>query len=344
LLVAATGWAALLAGAVSGAEAPSIVANPTWSPDGREVAFAYTTSSTYRIVAAPVSGKGPIRTVLSAKNTNGCCDPMLWSPAGRILFDSNFTLISVPANGDKPIRLARDISWFILSPNGETAAYDGPGGHSPSGIGIVNVRGGKPVPVPRPARAADSVDGFSPDGTDLVFDRVPTLDGGPVAATRMVEHLSGGAPAPLSRTGMIGASHLPADAVQPQWSPNGRWIAFVHLGKLEVVKTVGARSPHVLAGWVVGGFSWSPNSKLLACFCGQNREHVRFTTIAPADARRTVLWANRSLHYLSEDSEDRPQWSRDSAKLVFLARVGPGYPPIQVWVVDADGTGLNRIA
>lgn len=331
---------ALLADArpVSSAGALSIDTNPTWSPDGNSVAFADADASNYRIVTAPVSGGGSIRTVYSASNADGCCDPMLWSATGRILFDSNFTLMSVRSSGGKATPLANNISWFILSPNGATAAFDD-AGQSATGIGLVDLSGGKPRSVLRPTTASDSVAGFSPDGTELVFGRGSATGG----STIMVEHVGGGDPVPLGESALIGASRLPAGAVDVQWSPDGRWIAFVHLGKLEVVRTAGG-APHVLAGWLWGGFSWSPNSKLLACLCGPNREHLRLTAISPQTTRRTILWANRSLHYLSEDSWDHPQWSPDGTKLAFLARVGPGYPAIQVWVVGADGAGLRRIA
>jgi Tol biopolymer transport system component len=344
VLVAVVLFACVLADAVSSASAPSIVTDPTWSPDGKDVAFAYTGTSTYRIVTAPSSGGGPIRTVFSGRYGDGCCDPILWSAAGQIVFDSNFTLTTVRPSDGKATRLASNISWFILSPNGATAAFDGPQGHSPSGIGLVNVTGGKPVSVPRPASVSDAVDGFSPDGTGVVFSRLPSSSSGPVQPTLLVEHVHGGAPVPLSKSALIGSAQVPADAVQPQWSPDGRWIAFLRLGKLEVVPTVGAGTPRVLAGWVVGGFSWAPNSKLLACFCGSNREHVRLTTATPQGTHRIVLWTNRSLHYRTLDSWDRPQWSPDGSKLVFLASVGRGNPSAQVWVVGANGSGLTRVA
>jgi Tol biopolymer transport system component len=329
---------------VSGASPLLISTDPTWSPNGNEIAFAEG-AATYRIVTAPASGGGAMRTVYSAKNVEGCCEPLLWSATGRILFQSNFSLMSVRPDGGKATTLASNISWFFLSPNGATAAFDGPGGKSPSGIGLVNVSGGEPVMVPRPANAGDVVNGFSPDGTDLIFSRVPFVNGEfDGSSAFMVEHVGGGTPVPLSRSGLIGASRLPADSLYPQWSPDGRWIAFYDRGKLEIVSTVDASAPRTVAGWVEEGFSWSPTSKLIACFCGPNREHVRFTTINSQGTKRTVLWASRSLHYRPEDSQDLPQWSPDGSKLVFLARVGPPLNPLQVWVVGADGTGLRRIA
>jgi Tol biopolymer transport system component len=276
-LIARVGIAAtlaLLAGVLtagaSSATDLSIVTNPTWSPDGTQLAFAYTADASYRVVTAPASGAGPIQTVWEAKNQDGCCDPMLWSrSSNRILFDSNFTLLSVPPGGAAPTRLAGNISWFTLSPNEETAAFDGPQDHSPSSIGLVNVTGGEPRLVPRPAAASDAVAGFSPDGTDLVFDREASF-GSSSRSVLMVEELRGGTPLPLGRSGLIGAARLPAAAVSPQWSPDGRWIAFEQLGKLNVVSTNGSAVPRTLAGWLDGAFSWSPTSKLLACFCGPN--------------------------------------------------------------------------
>ena len=339
VLIAVACVAAAMAGASSSGNGSVIASNPTWSPDGKAIAFAYATSQTYRIVTMPVTG-GAIRTVYSSTN-GGCCDPMLWSRTGRIVFVNNYSLISVAASGGKPKRLAVNAQWFILSPNGATAAWDEAGQQGPLGIGLVDVTDGSPTPVPRPASESDAVYSFSPDGTELVFGRASLTGASP--STLMVERLRGGAPLPLSRSGLIGQSRLPADAVDAQWSPDGRWIALVHRGKLEVVNTRGGQ-PQVLAAWVASGFSWSPRSTLLACLCGPNHEHLHLTTLNPQGTRKTILWTNRSLHYLNEDSWDRPQWSPNGSKLAFLARTGPGNPPTHVWVVNANGTGLKRIA
>ena len=338
-LLLTAGAAVSFAGAVSSASSPAIVTNPTWSPDGSEVAFAYTSSTNYRIVIAPAAGAGPIRTLYLATQ-DGCCDPMLWSAAGRLLYLNNYSLMSLPIRGGKPTKLVSNVSRFLLSPNSATLAFDGHEQQAPVRIGLVDVRGGKPTLVPGPATTIDSVDGFSPDGTELVFARGSLAGKG--GSTLMVEHVRGGKPVPLIRSGLIGASRLAAGGVDVQWSPDGAWIAFVRRGHLDVVSR-GTGATRVVAGWLRGGFSWSPNSKLLACLCGADREHLRFTTLEP-QGHSTVLWTNPSVHYVTENTVDRPQWSPDGSKLAFLARVGPGDPPIQVWVVGADGTGLKRVA
>ena len=330
---------------MSSADAPPIVTNPTWSPDGTQIAIAYTGAAKYRIVTTPAFGTGPTRIVYSAKNTEGCCDPMLWAAGGRILFIENFTLTSLPTAGGKPAKLFSSTPQFILSPNGATAAVDDgcACGGAPDAIGLVNVRGGKPLVIPKPARAEDVIDGFSPDGTELVFSRGSLT--GKTTAKLMAEHVGGGAPVPLGKSALIGASFIPAGATDVQWSPDGRWIAFVLGLKLEVVSTAGDAPPKVLAThFGADAFSWSPDSTRLAYGCCSNHQNQQFFTVAPDGTHPTVLWTNPSLHYISEDSVDRPQWSPDGSKLVFLARSGPGYPPIQVWTVGADGTGLKRIA
>jgi Tol biopolymer transport system component len=90
-----------------------------------------------------------------------------------------------------------------------------------------------------------------------------------------------------------------------------------------------------------GSFAWSPTSKLLAYTTTPG--YGRLVTVDVAGHRR-ILWANASFHYVTSDSWNRPQWSPDGTKLVFMALHGEGRPPAaQVWVVGADGTGLRQV-
>ena len=63
----------------------------------------------------------------------------------------------------------------------------------------------------------------------------------------MAAPIGGGKPVPLAQSGIPGAGLVPNDAPQVQWSPDGRWVAFVENQSLEVVRTAGGSAPRVLA-------------------------------------------------------------------------------------------------
>ncbi len=346
-MIARFSLALLAAAAVTttGAAAQQLdVANPTWSPNGKQIAYTVASSPRQRLVTAAATGTGA-RTLTAM---DSCCEPIRWAASGRIVFSSNYTIWSIPGNGGSPTKIADGSNWFILSPNLETVAFiEGCDcGHAPDAVGIVGVRGGAPVIVPRPDGVSDEIDGFSPDGTEVVFTRYPfNTSGSPVV---MVEHVSGGDPVPLASSGLIGSSFVPAGAERVQWSPDGRWIAFVLDFKLEVVSTAGGTARVLATKFGPHAFSWSPKSTRLAFDESFSTKHVawnsRLVTVDPRGQHRVVLWKDAAFKYVSDDSLDWPQWSPDGTKLVFMGIRGRSRPPAHIWVIGADGRGLQRVA
>lgn len=125
----------------------------------------------------------------------------------------------------------------------------------------------------------------------------------------------------------------------------GRPIAFVappH--RLELVSASGG-APLVLVPFGFGSFAWAPDSEHIAYVLqGRGPNVVSNDRLATVDlrGRRLALWSKAAgLHYLSNDSWDRPQWSPDGAQLIFAAIRGAVRPPAHIWVVGADGKGLK---
>jgi Tol biopolymer transport system component len=307
-----------------------------------------------------------------------CCSALLWASGGQLLFNPSGGLKTVPVQGGKPKRIAflscgtdRN-SWgcatsgLTLSPNLKYAATlttsDPSDPHSSYGIGLVKLDPGKqPVVLVSPLTAEesfgviDSALAFSPDSTQLVFSRSSWdgWDAGP-SSVRAIS-LAGGGSVPLAQSGIPGASLVPNDAAQVQWSPNGSWVAYTEADsagtfqRLEVVPT-DAGTPRVLATCNFSsllGFSWSPTSNLIAYDCeGQSDreesvESSQFETVKPDGTDSSDLLSGRNLAYDQAFFGIGPRWSPDGSRLLFLAQ-RPLSDIAHVWTVRADGSHLTR--
>jgi Tol biopolymer transport system component len=199
---------------------------------------------------------------------------------------------------------------------------------------------------------------FSPDSTQLVFSR-SSWDGwnsGPPAL--MAINVAGGGSVPLAQSGITGASVVPNDATQVQWSPDGNWVAYAepdstgnYFQKLEVVPTTGAGTPRTLVTCNYSsllGFSWSPTSSLIAYDCeaqsdeGESLESSQFETVKSDGSDSTDLLSGRKLDYDQGFlGAGGPRWSPDGSRLLFLAE-RPFSNIAHIWTVQADVSHLIR--
>lgn len=211
-------------GATATIIAGDLVCCPTWSPDGRWLAYYRT--ETHR-------GKGPLHGALHVARDDGSDDiqvtsvpievaPVSWSPDSQRLayFDGSMRIFGLVAGASIDLGLDSGALW---SPDGAWLAYTAGSPASGSArVWVMKPDGSGKRPVTPPELDVDAVGSWSPDSSSLTFlccpvPHLPQQDSGPYISDIWSATLDGGVrqltSAPDHEGGAI-------------WSPDGTTIAF----------------------------------------------------------------------------------------------------------------------
>lgn len=310
------------------------VSDPQLSPDGRWIAYVVSTSSRERDADESdiwiVSWDGGTPRQLT--HTMASEHSPRWSPDGRqIAFLSDRDDASTPAGEQEQI-------WVIDLAGGEAqqrTRFEGAIGSfawAPDGLRWA-VGATLPVPPPQPASAADKPAADKP--APIVIDRLQfkrDVDGylGSAGSQLFLIDAVNGAVIPLTSG--------PTEAVQPNWSPDGRelvyltkqgddpdahdnWDVWVIEARVGGARRQLTTNPGVdgdpLLDWGSGPPRFSPDGRRIAYTAGGPPQELWYglLQVGVVDAR-TATSASLPTSALDRNALD-PRWSRDGRWLYF---------------------------
>jgi len=312
--------------------------DPMWSPDGKQIYFLSDRGGVTNVWVKPVSG-GEARKLTDFK-VDGAVHASIAGDGSTIVCELDGRIYTVDTGTGQarlvPIFAPSDVksnvietetftakaSEIALAPDGKQIAFVVRGE-----IFAMKKAGGKAKRLTfTPAREQNVQ--WSPDGKKLVFcsDRNGTKDIFVLESSTEDEAM-------LCRSMRTKTTQLAASAAEeqlPQWSPDGKKIAYlVDRGDLWVMDADGSNKRLLAEGPFIYSFDWSPDSKWIT-FC---REGAAWTTNI-----YVVSLKDASQHNITKSARYNvdPHWSKDGKKIVFIStRAGnlQGWNCFDVWHV-----------
>ncbi len=206
--------------------------NPTWSPDGRRIAFLRATGSyrhhRYHLYVMNADGSG-LRNLMQIAAVAYFSSHPVWSPDGQTIYSGRY-LISTDGSGARKLPYIPLIA--VWSPDGRQIAFVGnratglpgpgaAGSKDDSEIYVMNADGSGTRRLTHNL-GNDGAPAWSPDGRKIAFQ----------SKRRAVRGVVGGRSGEIyvmnaDGSGKRNLTRNPANDSSPSWSPDGRRIAFV---------------------------------------------------------------------------------------------------------------------
>jgi eukaryotic-like serine/threonine-protein kinase len=293
--------------------------SPTWSPDGKQIAFTSNREGQPAIFVMNVDGSG----VRRIHNGLPVSDEATWQPDGRISFNDGRNVYTMKPDGSEVVRLN---SPGMPSPDGrqiiiQKQVIPGEGQE----LFVANADGRNPRRLTH-NKIYDHNPRWSPDGTKIVYTCFPD------------------APWPKGSICIInsdgsGLARLTDQSLQSQfasWSPDGTRIAFSVLGNPSTLYVMNADGHNQLKLTdkinALPAFAWAPDGKKIA-YSTNYEGNYEIYVINSDPSHQTNL-----TRHLAEDTW--PQWSPDGKKIAFISnREGK----TALYVMNSDGNGQRKV-
>ena len=314
------------------------------SPDEQQVAYISSTQDGRSSVwVAPVR-RGQPRQIASDAGHNR---NIVWHIDSRRVFystnvDGVYQIFLANIDGRKPAQVTfGDINSFALdiSPDGARILYGST--KEDSDIWKAGIPGGEEF-----ALTSDLGSEFwpevSPDGKSVVYQAVRNLSQGDKISNSSIL---------LKQADSDESSRLDADGALPQWSPDGKQIAFMRLvGEVQslwLAQTVGGQNKQLVAGGLTRientllpylrvqtrSFSWSPDVKKIVYVSDKNDRQNLWTISADGSGEAQITNYNDPNLFLY-----CPLWSADGNRIAYSSKPGQASSKekniYSVWVTD----------